>query len=67
MKRASQHQNLVPIPWEVDNLMMADDFSTGYLIQLCKVSPEVWLSTLGQTSDPSLTSVVKVDANISSK
>ena len=34
---------------------MADgDFSTSCQDKSCKVSPEVWLSNLGQTSDPSL-------------
>ena len=30
------------------------EFSTSSRVESCKVSPEVWLSTLGQTSDPSL-------------
>ena len=30
------------------------NFSTSGRVTSCKVSPEVWLSTLGQTSDPSL-------------
>ena len=30
------------------------DFSSSGRVKSCKVSSEVWLSTLGQTSDPSL-------------
>ena len=47
--RASHQKNLLKFPW-VDNWPMA---SSGR-VKSCKVSPEVWLSTLDQTSDPSL-------------
>ena len=50
--KAFRNQKLSPIP--MDN----GDFYTGNLstsgrVEPCKVSPEVWLSILGQTSDPS--------------
>ena len=37
------------------------DFSTSGRVNSCEVLPEVWLSTLGQTSKPSFNSVEESD------
>ena len=44
--RASHHQQLAPI--SMGGQLADGDFSTSGRVKSCKVSPEVWLSTLGQ-------------------
>ena len=40
--------------WVLAGGDFATDFATSGRVKSCKVLPEVWLSTLGQMSDPSL-------------
>ena len=51
---AFRHQKLAPIIMG-ESLALADgDFCTNGEVKPFKVLPEVWLSTMGETSDPSL-------------